>query len=135
MLTGYHAMHPAAQVDSSMHSVCTLQSHHRRHLWSVFTEAYSAEARDLSIFIRRYLLQHFISFLIDDTSSTDISHWCADNRYLVSRNNRYLVCRHSRCLLWMDSLQTIASIATSTSHNKHRNHQHVLVWPSLVGSQ
>ena len=44
---------------------CTSQF---RRLWSVFAEAYSAEARELGIPFRRFSLPQFINFLIDPSA-------------------------------------------------------------------
>ena len=67
IFSGYHAAHRAAQRDSSMHLIRTLQSRHRRHMWSVFVDACVAEARKFSIATRSFSLLQFIVFLIGDT--------------------------------------------------------------------
>ena len=67
IFSGCHAMYREAQRDNSMHSLSTLTSPHRRRLWSVFAEAFRAEAGELSITVRQFSLYEFVSFLIDTT--------------------------------------------------------------------
>ena len=65
-------MHRTAQQDGSMHLTSTLQSPHRRLLWSVFAEAAAAEAREHSIAVGSFSLLEFVCFLIDDDWSVDL---------------------------------------------------------------
>ena len=63
--SGYHAMHRKAQFTMHDTTDFCMSSSTRRLLWSVFAEAYHAEARELGLSARKYSLIEFFSFLID----------------------------------------------------------------------
>ena len=64
---GFHAMRHAIRSGSiEVSSNMDLSSRQVWRLWSVFAEAYSAEAREHAICFRRFSLPEFISFLNED---------------------------------------------------------------------
>ena len=65
IFSGYHAMRRHAACDEAMQDVESLQSSQMRTLWAVFAEAYRAEARELSLQSRHFLVHEFVSFLIN----------------------------------------------------------------------
>ena len=66
VFAGYHAMRSATRRGEHCPYESELCNRQVWRLWSVFAEAYSAEARELAISPRKFSLPQFISFLIDN---------------------------------------------------------------------
>ena len=66
VFAGYHAMRCATRRGDHSLQGSELCNRQVWRLWSVFAEAYSAEARELAISTRKFSLPQFLSCLIDD---------------------------------------------------------------------
>ncbi len=70
---GYHAAHRLAvggrigPISSESLTGCQM-----RRLWSVFADAFNAEARELSLQHRKFSLPQFIEFIINNENQTDL---------------------------------------------------------------
>ena len=65
LFSGYHALFKHAEIHLPNTSDRALDNLHRRMFWSVFANAYAAEARELSVSFRQFSLSNFVVFLID----------------------------------------------------------------------